>query len=447
MNVQLPPIVAALAKHQEKNDSNSHLVASSIITALGGTTNVVKLCVTHPDSIANNQYYENVISSLHQILQNASNASSPTSIATRNIINSDTAPNDITNGPANQKFKFNKIRTISPSLSTNMNDNDKNNVRSTGVDNTVNSNCNQQSATSGITQNTVVVHVDNTKQFYKSSVVFNAHVCNNCFYKWFSNDKANWCVNLILYNKWYSIVTTLVAFILAAASELDQTINGTNTVSSSILAWMSYCICSIFALSLIGVMNLDIIEIATKTFDFWFKMWNLMIWDICYGWIYFETTDRRISELIGTILTVSAVVLAFSLMDAIPLKYKLNKIIVGAALCFYLGFFVRAYFIAQDVYYNPFGKYNIKHTRISLKSTFLGAYINIALFVGKPVLIDISKWFVGKICKYRVTGKNATNVNKIAIEYERLFSIYKRPKVKWNYYNNDMINIKSNSTS
>ena len=468
MNVSLPSIVATLAKYEETNHTD--LVSSSIITALGGVTRVIQLCLTHPDSIGNNQYHENALSSLHQIMNNAHTSvpSSPVSNDPENntfnppifdndiVINGDidTLQNTTINAiqrcespdsPSSRDHKDIKFKRLNININNTHNDNHQTKNMSIS-----NYNNHPDAFRFVATNNNIIVHAHNISQFYKSAVVLNADICNNYFYNctWLSDSQANWCMNLILYNKWYSIIMTFAAFILATASQMDRTINKKNTVSSLVLSWMSCIVGSILTLSLMGVMNLDIIKIATNTFDFWFKMWNLLMWNICCIWIYFETTndDRQVSELIAPLITVSGAVINFSLMDAMPLKYKLKKIIVAAAVCFYFGFFIRSYFFVEDVYYNPFGKYNFKHTQISLKSTFLGAYLNIALFVGKPVLTDISKWCVGKLCKCIVVETNTSASKETQVQHERLFSIYKRPKVKWN--SNDLNkDIKLNSTS
>lgn len=97
---------------------------------------------------------------------------------------------------------------------------------------------------------------------------------------------------------------------------------------------------------------------------------------------------------------------------------------------------ITAFFTYDDLLYNPLASYNINHTRISLKSTYLGSYANIMLFSAKPMLVDTTRWMLIKCgCKCIAShGKKHPdngNHNYKYFEFERMISLHRRCKIKW----------------
>ena len=88
------------------------------------------------------------------------------------------------------------------------------------------------------------------------------------------------------------------------------------------------------------------------------------------------------------------------------------------------------YFTFDDVIYNPFEKYHFKHTRISVKSLLLGSFSNMTLFAAKPLLADVMRWVWKIWCQESKFKDNDSDSNEKQ-GFERLVSVYKRPKVKW----------------
>ena len=181
-------------------------------------------------------------------------------------------------------------------------------------------------------------------------------------------------------------------------------------------------------------MNLDFVEIICHTFDFWFKSWNLMLWAINFMWINTVNTDRYAVDLILTMTMLMFTACLTFLLDAVPIVYRIKRIFIIVATVLLFMIILSAYFTYDDILYNPFEAYKFKYTEISLKSTFLGSYSNILLFVAKPLFGDIFRWIAANYkCKDHKTQDEGDKTRDIAIgdTYERLFTVYKRPKVAW----------------
>ena len=137
------------------------------------------------------------------------------------------------------------------------------------------------------------------------------------------------------------------------------------------------------------------------------------------------------------------------LVDAISIVYQIKRILITVVTCFLAVAVTRQYFIYPDVLYNPCEKYNFKHAQISLKSICIGSYCNIILFMANPLFADVKDWFklLVKDAKYNCKDdhdhdhdSNCDNTKHDHYNgdkdnhkgFERLVSVYAKPKVKWN---------------
>lgn len=279
-------------------------------------------------------------------------------------------------------------------------------------------------------KNTTLTH--NIYQFYTTSIVLCVDYHSNLYYKCLNNDRANQYVNIIVGNKYYSVVVASIIILLGIVSEIEKAATRQGHHSKSYLAvrFSATMLAMIYTTTILATANLNIIKIVLNTFEFWFKVWNAAIWAVSIIWINIVTTDRYVVDIIATILSVFTVATFLALVDAIPLSYKTKRIILGIGSCMCCVAIVGAYFSYEDVYYNPFEEYNFQHSQISLKSMFLGSYINIALFTVKPLLADGCRWMLAKCnCGVNITRPGANGNSQ---KYERLLTVHKRPKVKWN---------------
>ena len=457
--------------------SEFHLDVSSVIVALGGINKVVQLCLTHPDSSPNSnlQYFEGAVSSLKKIInkQNTNNQSVE-SINTKheNNKNIEQIGSKSVSAMHNQQDSpdFKSVMSLnsfcsdcdinadafeiadSPNIvvfdSNNTNQDEKTSIDSRIQDIIINYDENksnphvQVNSNHDQTSNTKnIVLVQTLGQFYKASIVFCPDCRNSIYYKYLSDFRANQCFKLVIYNKYYSIAMTCLAVALYVASEISnlwlrqfRDINGDNRSTSYLtLRWMEASVIVFYATTVIATMNFDMIKLICNTFDFWFKIWNTVIHVICFIWINIQTSSRPLLDLIvlATPFVITAV--CFAMADSVPLKYKIKKFILSTWTFMYSFNMIRVYFSYQDVYYNPFEKYNFKYSQVSLKSMFMGSYVNIILFVSKPLVADAYYLLLAKCTGH--SNSNSNNADNSGTQHERLLTIHKRPKVKWNVEN------------
>ena len=408
----------------------------SIITSLGGIEHVIKLCLNHPDSTE--IYRQQVLSSLKSIIPKSLSPPLVDSQATVNIdfyAGMESMPDTIavksvsvTRLSDTEDIETNREILMTPKLNhTNTNNyKNENNL-------TLKSKNNLESPN--------IIVAKNPTQFFRSMVVFDSNVYDNWYFKCFTKDVANWIMKKLILNKWYTIISCAVTCTLVLLSEALRDID--------LALYMVIRSSGIFgAITLVASyyfgMNFYILGALSNSFDFWFKTWNLILWEICYCWINITTTDRHIFDIIVTMIGMASACSGLFAVDAIPVSYKIKRNGLIAFLILFSAFLIMAYFTYDDVFYNPFESYNFEHTRISLKSVYLGAYTNALLFVGKPILADTIRWIFircGCVC---VGARNAnindmrdddTSSSTINIKPQRMVSLYRRCKVNWHMGN------------
>ena len=201
-----------------------------------------------------------------------------------------------------------------------------------------------------------------------------------------------------------------------------------------------------FVTSVVLGTNIIMVKIVCNTFDFWFKMWNLLLWMISLLWLSIGRSKIALDFGVGIIGPTIGCGSLF-LLDAMPLTYQLKETMSFIAAFLVLIGAIESYFVYDDILYNPFKSWgdHIPST-ISVKSIHLGAYFNIFLFTVKPIFSHCGRIVARYVCcginAAGVVGetpsysnsnmKSDNNKNKNTREqHERLVSVYKRPKVKW----------------
>ena len=412
MNAQIEVLVTQLSSQIEINSNGVEL--HSIVASLGGIQNVVQLCLTHPDS--DERLCQNVLSSLRKLVagDTTTNDVAPTmkNVSTLHSVSSIDSSNlseSYLQTPTSIVPKPTSLQTV-PTIE--ISNEHSNNVGS---------------------RNDIIM-ADTKGEFYNSFIVFNANCANNMYFKLFSKKTANWLMNLVIFNKWFAITISVIACIIALISELlKATVGSRGWVYLMLRCTFGVCAVVVPA-SVIFTMNFSIMIITRNTFDFWFKMWNLLAWQVSFAWINFSTTNRSAVDLIATMFTVALVFPTLFLLDAVPSKYKRKRAILVSFAMFFGVAIISAYFSYEDVYYNPLKAYNIQQATISLKGIFLGSYVNMLLFIAKPALGDIGRWTLKQYTKACGYDKNLQGVNKKGVKkhkFEHLVSIYSRPQIKW----------------
>ena len=395
MNLQMTQFLRDMQKDSNWNVKLSQN-ALSIISILGGMDNVITLCLTHPDK--DEAYCNQVLLSINQM------------VADIEIVSGD----DDTQ--SHQKTLIDDlILAQHPRIN-------KTKITSTSP----------KARPPALTSSPHVM-VQNPKEYLNSCIIMNPDTCNNLYFKWLSRDKANWIVNVVT-NEWYCIGSTILSLSFYFFSYWAKIVYGPQSMLFTMLRIMCTILGTILGALLVLTMNLDIIELIQNSFDFWFKMWNLIIWEVCFIWININHM-RSVTELITTVLLTFMLHLCIFLIDAVPVKYNIKRKLLVILACILSGLIIMVYFTYQNVYFDPFKSYNFEFTNISIKDSFLGSYCNISLFVAKPLINDTCRWFqiMRLRCSAKCNGKNndVKNTNTVGRDIERFVSLYKRSKVKW----------------
>ena len=420
----------------------------SVIESLGGVNHVVKLCLTHPDSITNEKYLQNALTSIQSIIK-TSQAVTTTEETKVNKFISIPATHVNTDTEMSEIIIY-EDDTVTPAHNPN-----NGNIASLLCNHSVcqltqPANINKQSQSTAsvsmanYTDKMVVVH--NKDEFNQGCIVLKANRYDNLFNKWIwlNNNQTvtgNWCTNLISMNKCFSTaVIVIIPALVDAAATIWYYVIGEDIVyyilESLVLATVINM--GIFVLS---SMNLMVAKIVINTFDFWFKLWNLVLWEIGYVWLAMHrTSTNKDGTILGYIVGMCIVWVIFCvlfLFDAIPMKRNIKRTITFIIVVLNTYAVVYIYFIYDDVYYNPFEVFHFNHTKISMKSLLLNSYGNLILFIAKPIFGDIYRLCLDRSasvkfisgathhCKDKDKGKGKTT------NLEKLTSVYKRSKIQW----------------
>ena len=384
-------------KYKEQLSSN----ALSIVFVLGGIENVLTLCLTHPD--ADKDYCGQVLTSIKQLIPQLDNKVTATS---DNL----------------GDFQPPRLALV-PSTS------------GTGTITPIKASTSPLQDSQPIATKTIMVQ--NPIEYYQSAIIFNPVMNSNLYFKWLNYDRASWMMSIV-FNKWYGfgyVTAVCVIFFLASMVEM---IYGSNNSVYLIFTILSGILPIFLGIFLILSMNLDIIEIIYNSFDFWFKIWNLIIWEFSYMWINIKSENRiAIDWILGMLSAVVSFLTIFTI-DALPVDYKIKRKALFSIALIFLYLIIVRYFTYDELYIHPLGSYSPKHTRINVKSLFLGSYANIVLFVAKPVLGDVGRWLLRKYLQYtqnirfQSDNDNDNDNDNDKQQVERFVSLYKRSKVKWN---------------
>ena len=126
---------------------------------------------------------------------------------------------------------------------------------------------------------------------------------------------------------------------------------------------------------------------------------------------------------------LSAILLLF-ISDAIPVSINSKRIIVLVFVLMMSYNTGMIYFFRQDYQWNPFGN-KIEYSQISFKSLLLSSYVNLIIFIGKPLFADVMRLI--KKCKMNGDKDNGGDYNYSDDgDVRRCGAVYKQPFVKWN---------------
>ena len=277
--------------------------------------------------------------------------------------------------------------------------------------------------------------VPNLEEFYRHSIAMVAYCSDNLYFVYLSKENAKYICYHILHTKIYPIIMITIGILFAFCGQVSWIVSG-YSVMYHLLSSISYFAAIVFSISYILSTNISIVTFIIQTFDFWYKMYNLVIWIIT---LYFVDRGSSIAYFILSSIVLVCVYLFLFILDAtsISTKFKNMCIILVVLYGTYVCLFV--YFFADDTQWNPFKKYNFEFTNVSFKSLFIGSQSNLCLFILKPILSQIVRKMRKCAIHKQKNKKEEKNYNTIASTInkhnddirQRSYVLYKRPYVHW----------------
>ena len=222
---------------------------------------------------------------------------------------------------------------------------------------------------------------------------------------------------------------TVFCFVLAfTVAEISGNEEAGYILTSIGMFWLLICI------PLVGMLiNTKILYLVIHTFDFWYKLFNVIMFLTSSQILRAYTVDVEI-KLWFICLQQFDFLLVFCLMfiiDAFSLSHKFKISIILVVSFFMIGDVIYDYFLAKDYVWNPFESYNLSLTQISFKSMNLTASSNLSLFILKPLLGKIMRKLIKFVCRSCYSDHQTQDNVGQSPKYHRLWSVYKRPYVSW----------------
>lgn len=222
----------------------------------------------------------------------------------------------------------------------------------------------------------------NISTFAQSNTIVEVDATHNLYYQIFGEKKTKWIFKNIVQSKIYAFVCLFGALITLIAT-------------CYVLAIESYKLFEIFCifctlsfifwnLSYILSLNYDIIKLALHTFDFWYKMSN-MVCPIIFLIISFDNSNFSSFLIFTCVLSLLTTCYLIFMIDAAfwPYKLKLYVSITTAKVALLLALFV--FFIMDDIEFAIFGNvFKSGKITLSLKSLAFSGYTSVAFFTLKP---------------------------------------------------------------
>ena len=387
-----------------------------VILAFGGMTNIIELCLTNPsvsDTMdSNSQQFQKFVQLLQASGSNNDCSLSKAATYKNNGVLSTSSKTIIKNNPHDDKIMI--LRT----------EEDYNDCKMI-----IDSNAN----------NSLYFKLIDNKIIAKS--IYNIILSKKLVCSLFAISLVTWIVDLIL-------------------TETVTNNDNNNNVRFYFIIWLFviYIISIFYVISVGFTANTMIISLILNTFDFWFKIYNLIlgfsVWWIrsyCINHdkefqqnlsssgsgsdVFWSTSIEMAAKCMGQFCVCVGCVMIFCL-DAIDASISIKRLMISISSIAFAYEAIYQYFYTPDYQYNPF---NSKYTDISFKSLILSSYINLFIFITKPLYRDVL-YYIKNICS-NDNNSAPTNHDSDVTHYQRCGTVYKRPYVKWNKINNIDIGI------
>ena len=319
------------------------------------------------------------------------------------------------------KSQFDSFKTLMESQNININIEDQFTI----IDD--NYYIDQQTAIGDKKKNEMIL--PNLEEFYRYSLGLVAYYNDNLYFTFLSTQKAKYIYDSVLSTKLYPLCAIVVGSALAIIGETYSHFFDFDSIYYSLIIG-SYTVGMFLALSYIFSVNISILTFIIQTFDFWYKMYNLVIW-IVSGYYVNKTILKNTPYHVIASLALICVYCFLFVLDAIRIDniYKNMFIVTVVSYAVYIGWYV--YFVVDDrnCNWNPFEQYHLQYSQINFKSVFIASHINLCLFILKPIFNQMNRRMKRR---YKQEKKNERKVTKDdGVFVQRSFILYKRPYVHW----------------
>ena len=284
-------------------------------------------------------------------------------------------------------------------------------------------------------------HKDGIKidKYYESSNIYLVNVANTFYFEHFSIETATKLYYRVALNKKLLHGLVAIMMIWLVVFGIVVLVHGhSSDVRKRVLDMECIFVLTIIC-NLLLAINYDISKLAMQTFDFWFKLYNLLTGMIGY-FVYEYTSVSHAKEIeswnfyswFHIILwwtTWSLTLMCLFLMDAINIttKSKLAFSFVASSACMYSAINL-FFFYPNDAYIDPFGL-NSNYTIIGIKNIRVGAFINLGLFAAKPLYRRLFYCLIIRKCAYDEQGLSNEKKKK-GVKAQVL---YQRPFLRWKF--------------
>ena len=461
----------------------------------GGWTNVVKLCLSNPkvtDTIDENNFtaLKQLLFNTHEIKDKTKTTSlrdNKINIENDNFVSKYTSPSmthsipnynlDQLQTQAQSQFDLETqtyhqaVKSRSTSIASSANIMDYKVTRVGSSISSINGDImvddgNQKKIISVDQKNNVTAH--NLRQFYTSSVTINVNqhdlVAFTCQCPCISRKVISKIVWITSKRLWVGSII-LIAILLFCIGEILNFMNMYNVFKNSykqsinmvynILWSLSFIVFSIEGISFIIHLNVTVVCLVIQTFDFWFKWTNIFT----FLFSHFMIENSSIWTMFILTTSLSLIALCVFAIDAFPIsRQRRNFVLISYSLVpmcltlfwFFFGEINNNNTDNQDTW-NPIGA---KYSQISLSTLRISSMGNLVLFILKPVISDIFRTLMSKIClnidlnnndyENSDNNNNSNNSNddnndnrkrqkkiKRKSNIQRSYCLYKRPKIHW----------------
>lgn len=200
-----------------------------------------------------------------------------------------------------------------------------------------------------------------------------------------------------------------------------------NPVLDNMLDVIGWGISLLLTTTYILCLNVQIIKLVSRTFDFWYKMIN---WILCIVATFVIETQVDQPIFVRILQSITQFLIGFWIFmtDAsyISIKHKIWIESVAALICIF--FAIYSYINNKDIFYNPFSS---PHTDVSIKGIQVSGFLNVALFTLKANFADFYFNFIINNKPKEQEKDPKLNEKQSNVMMARSTSIVERPYFKW----------------